>query len=377
MSGIHWTEQEKNILRDCAAKGIYAAEDIQKQFLPKKSITAIVIQARRNLGLRKISAEGNNYSSWKPEEENILRNCFSNSIFDFERISKEFIPRHPPTSIKRRYLKLKLSVPRIICHRKYVHDDNYFSIPNLHNSYWAGYLCADGTIVSSSAFQLVLAVADIEHLKKFALELKYNGPIHIHNNDGIMIDPRTKVKRYVKSTSAGLRVSGAPKCIADLASNFGVIPNKTYRIQPPNLNSLLLKLAFLRGEIDGDGMIHMLTQRTVKGFYIKICSATYDILKWFKKLVDELDLTVLHDKIYNVNPVYGTKAFVLNFAGIRACKLFLLLNSLDTPFLARKWRQQPIFDYIAVQRLKYPDLFKDVDSLIEKLHAEQQLTKAA
>jgi len=157
-----------------------------------------------------------------------LRNC--------ERCGKEFILKNIAYE--------KRGAGRF-CSREcgaqtYNWDESYFEKINTEQkAYWLGFIYADGC-VDKSEFRLHLSIKDIEHMKKFAIHLKSNHPIH-----------------HCQQNTISFNI-GNKKIIKDL-KKLSITPRKTLTIEYPNLLQLPYKLNrhFIRGFFDGDGCLYI------------------------------------------------------------------------------------------------------------------------
>ena len=101
--------------------------------------------------------------------------------------------------------------------KRYDVDENFFETPDPINSYWAGFLAADGC-VHNNMVSLEIHKKDERHLKKLCFLMKYNGVIGKRKNREMV--------------SVGI-VSG--KIIFDLQCNFNIVPKKAKILNPPNI----------------------------------------------------------------------------------------------------------------------------------------------
>lgn len=126
--------------------------------------------------------------------------------------------------------------------KKHNKNTDFFSKPNLLNSYWAGFIAADGHISQDNGVIIALAIKDIEHLEKFKACIEYSG----------------QIRRYKHNTSYGklnyCRVSVyAKKLCQDLGKNWKIVPNKTKTLEFPSGMDKDVVMAYILGYIDGDG----------------------------------------------------------------------------------------------------------------------------
>ncbi len=192
---------------------------------------------------------------------------------------------------------------------KYSCDLEFWSKPNAINSYWAGFVCADGYL-SKTKYNFVLGLGsqDLNHLQRF-------------KND----------------------------------NNFGIVPGKMNRVPPINLSEYL-KWCYLIGYIDGDGSIFVDKRPKQTLLKIVISSGISKVLDWIRNLIESkfnknLARTVIHHKFVKK---YGCQHY--NVLGIRACLMLQFLRKFDVPKLERKWNTQSITNEMQEKLAKYPNL---------------------
>lgn len=132
-----------------------------------------------------------------------------------------------------------------------------------------GFLASDGTIgLKNNRIKIGLSAIDKEILEKIKKE------ISIEN----------KITEYI--TNKGYNVVELSWTCAqhkqDLAQ-YGIIPQKTYKLIPPYKLDLKYFLDFLRGYFDGDGSI----SKNSTGIVFSIGSCTKEILEWFVKTLEK------------------------------------------------------------------------------------------
>jgi hypothetical protein len=171
--------------------------------------------------------------------------------------------------------------------RTYVCDDSFFSEPNPVNSYWAGFIAADGSIVSrrddsnrQAQMRIGIHPKDVELLEALKEASKADNPIETRSN--------SSGREYVY-----FRVS-SDRWVNDLAENFNVTPNKAKTLQPPDLMGACA-WAFARGYFDGDGHAQK------DGKFIQITSGSLVFLEWLRELFGS------HHKIYEIGDSWGVR----------------------------------------------------------------------
>jgi hypothetical protein len=130
---------------------------------------------------------------------------------------------------------------------------NYFKIVDTkEKAYWLGFIYADGSIYRAykgdeyTRFGIRIARKDKILIERFAKAINFN-PKYIKEYD------RTKMKDGVEVKYEMIKMEFKSEIFTDYLKELGVVPNKTFRIELPNLGRRELDLAFLLGFFDGDG----------------------------------------------------------------------------------------------------------------------------
>lgn len=213
--------------------------------------------------------------------------------------------------------------------RKYELDDNFFDIPDIINSYWAGFIAADGCISQRSDCQDILCIKlnqkDFNHLQLFQNTIKYKGTIYKYN-----IKNNSKYLNF-KSDSSDmciLRMSSDKMCF-DLSKNYNIVPKKSLILKPPNILSEQTIISFIVGYIDGDGCIYYMKNGSPA---INILG-THDMMIWVRE-------NLL--KIFNLTGNLGISKYkkqtvlrILSLGDIKQIYDYIIEH--DIPHLERKW----------------------------------------
>lgn len=151
--------------------------------------------------------------------------------------------------------------------------DDYFSIPNLENSYWAGFISADGCVYEQGKYKSVkisLAAKDKNHLISFCEMTGANNPNQskVSSSSGGIHEALT----------VSVRNAQWPK---DLKNNFNIVCRKTKINKPPNL-SYENSLAFIAGYIDGDGSYSWNSKQNSPTLSIL---GTKEVLEWIQSVI--------------------------------------------------------------------------------------------
>ena len=192
---------------------------------------------------------------------------------------------------------------------------DYFSTPNLKNSYWAGFIAADGCIVvpkeGQRRLQIKLAVVDKEHLESLRDALGI----------GNLYDREVYLKETGKTYLRTEYAVNSNKICNDLARNFNIHPRKSLDHEPPDLEGDLA-YAFIAGYIDGDGCYFKVHSR----LRINILG-TSSLLNWIANIY-EVGRASKKDNRDNV--------YRITFYGKDSVRMVESYKDLNLPFLKRK-----------------------------------------
>lgn len=200
--------------------------------------------------------------------------------------------------------------------RKYSVNDVFFEVPTILNSYWAGFISADGCIskktLNNQLLTLHISVKDLDHLKKFKQDIGSNNPILYSKRD--------------RFQSCGLNIA-SQKIVDDLYKNFNITERKTFTNKPPNLYSVDMIDSFIMGYIDGDGSI----SKTEKNPLCLSLIGTYELLFWVKIRIGEILGRESGSLLKNKN------MYSLAFGMKASREIISNFKKLPVPYLYRKW----------------------------------------
>ena len=211
--------------------------------------------------------------------------------------------------------------------KKYDVNDNFFDEPNILNSYWAGFLAADGCITPGgcNSVRLQLARKDREHLFKFKGIVSYTGTIQ----DSWREDSYSNEASLLQVTSARWKEK--------LKTVFNVTPRKTFTLEPPSNLELSCQLAYVVGLIDGDGSVFVKNDKRGYRFLTLSVFGTQMICNWIAEIFNGLT----SDTNYRISkPNRDGKCFRYMIIGKRAEQIasrLLAITELDDVRLNRKW----------------------------------------
>lgn len=191
--------------------------------------------------------------------------------------------------------------------RKYSVNKDYFKTPNVRNSYWAGFIAADGCIRNNKRLSIGLQKGDIEHLKKFTEDIKYTN----------------EVKLYKDRCSVTINCK---EICQDLTSNFNITERKSKTLSPPLLINEEFIAAYIKGIIDGDGSI-MENRIIIYG--------TDELLQWIKVYFDKWTTNTNYKRSEVIQ--IQKHLYSYQIGTIRKKEIFNKLNKLKCYGLKRKW----------------------------------------
>lgn len=332
-----WTKEEDQFLIDNYGKMTYSE---MAQFLLGRTSQAIEIRKKYvNDRLVKPRVRKSSGLVWTNEEDEYLMGNYGE--LTYEEMTAHLIGRSAE-SIQARVQTLgferDISRVRSKNARKYSVNDKFFSVPDIINSYYAGFIAADGSIDEKSNRVAIRISRKDEHLlEQLIIDCNYTGEVNYYlGNDGLG-------EGYVY---ADFRHHCQPQWVSDLQNNFNITPRKTFTLEPPeNLNEENTT-AFIRGFIDGDGFISYQSKTKDRRHFcwaIGACGtkAMMEYLKfWFDKWVPDKRRKVSAQ----VGGPYGdSKVFKYQVSGKRALLILNKLLSVETPYLKRKW--DPVISY--------------------------------
>ena len=161
--------------------------------------------------------------------------------------------------------------------RKYSCNDDYFKIQSSNMAYILGLLASDGNVSQKeNAITIQLLAEDKELLEKIREETDSERPIKYHI--------RTRTGHEIASFKVW------SKAWKDDLAHYGIIPNKTFKLIPPDFLLPEYRIDYIRGYFDGDGSIYTLTN--CNRVFVSIVGASRQMIYWIR---DEL---VNHYHIY-------------------------------------------------------------------------------
>jgi intein/homing endonuclease len=192
-------------------------------------------------------------------------------------------------------------------------NNNYFSnITTVNQAWLLGFLAADGWVEKNrNRINLELAAVDKEILEKIKKEIEIeNGILERETNKGFSI----------------VRLSWTSGIQKDKLSQYGIVPNKTYKeMHLPLFENKDLTYAFILGYFDGDGSI------SINNDYcrFRICAYRPELLQ---------DIYIFLGKCGNISQD-NRGLWELSISTNYSVPLFQKLYSLNSLHLARKYNK--------------------------------------
>ena len=197
---------------------------------------------------------------------------------------------------------------------------------NFKNSYWAGFISADGCLSKHKNGKIYSVYFDLSSKDHELLErLKYE------SNAKSQVKKFERVKWGKTYYSSRFQMCSKEMC-DDLIELYNMSSNKTFEYNPPKDKlTTQQKREFIKGVIDGDGHI----RNRKDGTFNMHILGTMGNLQMIAEHCRDLGLDVQDSKIKNKD---GTK--VLDLWGFNARTLFSDLYENVPQYLPRKWKKE-------------------------------------
>lgn len=356
---MKWTKKEDEIIRKNYGKlsNKIIKNNLDATNFINRTIYAIKHRAKK-LGLTKPPSE-----VWSSKEDEIIINYYGKDVSNVLVLLINDISSVTRTaaSVRRRANKLGLRIVNSLPRKHKLIDQNYFFIPNLENSYWAGFLAADGYI-NTKGYNISVTIkdTDINILYKLVRALRYGNSFKM----GVSGCGQSKERVY---RNVSVSISSAKKLIRDLDNNFNVITKKSLVLKPPNNLNEKFGLAYIVGFIDGDGWVGYAPNK--KGYpRLDIASGSKDILVWIESMFNK---SVFKDCTTKNGGIYRNKDGVFHYkiAGNKVVRIFELLRS---TYINKLYRKKIVIDNILKQPNSHftVDFLKSFEKEIEKIYSE-------
>jgi hypothetical protein len=266
---------------------------------------------------------------WTDEEIALLTEQYGK--MSYEEMVEKYFPNRNVSGLEHKASRLKLTEG----HYHNVNHD-FFEKPNLLNSYIAGFIAADGCVLDSRPSLIInLNERDGEHLQNMIkhitnADVVYKYKKNYHKNKKWNFDGSNAVDIQINSS----------KLLKDLKNNFNIVPRKSLIYEPPTQLSFENAIAFIIGNLDGDGSIKIRQHKQFKygKEYIYPTMAfqflgTYNFLVWVKNTLNNI-IDISDCNVKNTSSIYQ-----LNISGKKAIELFQILRVVNVPKMERKWNK--------------------------------------
>jgi hypothetical protein len=208
--------------------------------------------------------------------------------------------------------------------RSYDVDAAYFSAPTVRNSYWAGFIAADGCLTSKGALRVALSTKDKGHPEKLRSELNFSGPIQ----EGLTKTPGGREVEYSALTVWSKDI------LLDLRRNFNLAERKTLTLLPPYRLPEPLAEAFIVGLVDGDGSVHTFNYSRRPTLRLDV-AGTFWVVSWVAERFQRW--CGVEKRLPRIKEHYGGTLYSLRLQGSNAERVAGRLLKVDVPKLERKW----------------------------------------
>lgn len=207
-------------------------------------------------------------------------------------------------------------------HSRYSFNEYFFDCPNILNSYWGGFIAADGCIANkkgkngSNYLSIGLCNNDRNQLERLKEDIRFNGPITIDN------------KNICK-----LRIFSQKIC-DDLNKYFSITQRKSFSLQPPTNLSDECIIAYFAGIIDGDGSINLIRSAPT----ISLIN-TESVLEWLannlRRILGLLGSLGISQSINNKNNSIYYNLNIYKYKDV--INIYKAVKELDIRVMDRKW----------------------------------------
>lgn len=209
---------------------------------------------------------------------------------------------------------------------KYKRNENYFSqIDTPEKAYWLGFIYADGFITKRTNGNPVfgLTLGEKEPLENLNKCLESNKPIGEYK----------KVNSYSDKSIEYKLAFNSSKMVEDL-ERWGVVENKTFKLQFPTFLSESLIPHFVRGYFDGDGSVFLHIQKVNNKEYVMLGVQFAGIEQFLRQLATHINA---ENKVYRDNRKQTDCWKIQLQSNIECLKLYhYMYKDANNLFLSRK-----------------------------------------
>jgi hypothetical protein len=323
MGGKLWEGWEMQVLRDNCGK--MSIEEVAA-LLPHRTVRGVHLRAFK-VGL----LPDKNY--WTEQEDQILRANFPEKT---ARQISVMLPGRTVHTIQQRIRKIGIAGEQWAC--QHSANRQFFANPNPLNSYWAGFIAADGCVFqhkhcSTKSLRISITQSDAYLLERFAKDVEFTGSVSLDKLKHSSINGRTLNAR----PTASISISCTQEWFPDLEKHFNITPRKSLTLKPPNNLDHECSLAYIKGFLDGDGCAHIRKSNHLNMVFY----GTLECLSWIKTICDEVAPHYTDEWRTKKKPLaeltqHG-KIYSYCIGEYRAELLAREILKLDLPGMKRKW----------------------------------------
>lgn len=255
-------------------------------------------------------------SKWSEKEIKYLIDNFAQTLYI--EMENHLGRTHQSISKKAWQLSLKQDKDVAYSTRTYNINKDFFKEPNLINSYWAGFIAADGNIFKNQV-KIQINNKDRILLERLKKDINFTGNIIEHKGRFCSSNSYTKSSSSISFSNQNI--------VNDLLKNFNICGNKSLILESPTNLSFDNSLAFIIGNLDGDGSILKIKNRP--SFLMRF-HGTYSLLDWIKEILSQI--YKIDRKIVSCGNIYR-----LEFSGNYSKEIGITLKSIPILKLDRKW----------------------------------------
>ena len=151
--------------------------------------------------------------------------------------------------------------------RKYPCTDNYFKFQNHNMAYILGLIAADGSVAEKENLISIQLNADDEALlENIRVETGCSRPISFYEGK-LTGQKMATFRNWSKDWKTDL-------------SYYGIVPNKTFKLTPPELLSPEFRIDYIRGYFDGDGSIYSVDLQN--RVFVEISGVSKKMIDWIR-----------------------------------------------------------------------------------------------
>lgn len=206
--------------------------------------------------------------------------------------------------------------------RKFNVNDNFFSVPNDLNCYWAGFIAADGSITNNK-LSIVISEKDLDLLKRFKKDIGAENEIKFY-------EQKLNNKKFKQCSI----VIYSNQICEDLNFIFNITNKKTFSLKPPKIKKSNLIDYFIKGYIDGDGCVN----KAKNNLTIHL-TGTKSLLSWCNERFSE----ILNRKANSLSKRTKTEIYQTRYDCLSGRLLFKHYYNLEYG-LERKWLKS-LYEY--------------------------------